>query len=246
MYRRVFISALLTLAAVSCDRTRSRPPVRSGDDNGWVAPPRILSVTKSAQNLVIRGETDSDRRIVLRSSKGEAYAAMADRDGGFVVSLPRPSGHVLYHPEVQNGESAVLSPEVLLVVDGGNGPLALLRAGGPSLRLGSAPILGSVDADESRVLLSGQLSAADGSVRVTTERGTRAHRLGPDGKWTVAEDLVGPQAIQVEGQSFAWPGRGDAVAGQAEVDRAGQGWRVNWLTPGGGHQSTWLPDAPPT
>ncbi|QLQ13291.1 MAG: hypothetical protein HZY74_08400 [Brevundimonas sp.] len=168
---------------------------------------------------------------------------MADENGTFVVSLPRPIGHVLYHAEVQNGETAVVSPELLLVLDGGNGPLAVLQAGWPSLRLDRALPLGAVDADDGRVLLSGQLPTADGSVRVTTQHGTRAHRLGPDGKWTAAEELTGPQAIQVDGNTYEWPGRGESTGEQTDIERAGRGWRIIWRTPGGGRQSTWLPDA---
>jgi hypothetical protein len=65
------------------------------------------------------------------------------------------------------------------------------------------------------------------------------------GRWSlVLAPSTGPDEIRVGGQAFTWPGDGSgSVEAGTRVERAGAGWRVVWSGPGGGRQTTWLPDA---
>lgn len=246
MHRRLVLGSILGLGIVACDRTAEGIKSQRDASAGWIAPPRILTATVVSDGIRMSGEASADSRIILRASDGEAYAAMSDGDGRFVVNLPRDEGYRLYRPEIQNGETAIQAPEHLLVVDGGRGPVALLRAGAPSQRLDHALPLGAVDADTGRTLMSGQVPVAQGSVRVGTRLGVRALPLDAQGRWMATLELVGPQVLQVDDQTYGWPGLGQAEEGEGIVERAGKGWRIIWRTPGGGRQSTWLPDPTPS
>ena len=243
MHRRQVLTGMVLLGCFGCERRAGGVGVEAHGSDDWIAPPRILSASRRGNGLVIRGETSPNSRVVLRAQTGEAYAAMANASGSFALTVPKPTSHMLYQPEVQNGESAIQAPDLLLVVDGGRGPLALLRAGSPTRRLDGPQVLGAVDADPGRALLSGQVPASQETVRVGTTMGVKAYRLGPDGQWVAAIELGGPQTLQVDNRSFVWPGLGQPNAAPPSYERTADGWRVIWQTPGGGWQSTWLPDA---
>ncbi|RZJ32253.1 MAG: hypothetical protein EON85_01750 [Brevundimonas sp.] len=219
----------------------------AGNSTGWTRSPRILSVRQAEASLIFTGLAEPDARVVLRNDEGAAYAAAANPDGRFEIRMVKPRGSLLLRPETQVGQDAATSPDRLLIIDGGRGPIAVLRSGGPTLRLDPAPVLGAVDSDAQSLLASGRTGAPGHQLEVST--GDEALRVasGEGGRWSV---LLGPVAaggrLQVGDQAFIWPGPG-ADAAPLQVERAGQGWRVGWTGPGGARQWTWLPDAtPPT
>lgn len=246
MFGKTAMVGLLTVAAlVACSPT---PPqraeaARAGTPSGWSRPPRIESVRRVQASLVLRGLAEPDARVVLRSDSGAAYAAVADADGRFEIRMAAPEDHLLLRPETQVGQDSAVAPGRLLILAGGRGPIAVLRAGTSTRRLDSAAALGAVDSDGGGHLASGR--SANPAVPVEVTAAGETMQVTPDGagQWTVRlTPGSGPQAIRVGGRDFAWPGPG--AAGEAlVVERAGQGWRVGWAGPAGARQSTWLPDA---
>lgn len=157
--------------------------------------------------------------------------------------MPAPGGHLLLRPEVQVGQDAASSPEQLLVLGAGRGPIAVLRTGGPTRRLDAAPALGAIDSDGRMRLASGRVAAGTATVEVQSRGETL--RVAPDaaGRWSV---ILGPQdgaeSVQIGGRTFVWPGEA-AATDNLEVERLEDGWRIRWAGPGGARQTTWLPDA---
>src|SRR5690606_14778237 len=123
---------------------------------GWTRPPMIRAVQRLPDALVFKGEAEPGARVVVRSEAGPAHAAAAGGSGTFEIRIAPPTGDVLLRPETQVGQDAAPSPDRLLIVAGGRGPIAILRAGGPTRRLDRAPALGAVDSDGSMRLVSGQ------------------------------------------------------------------------------------------
>lgn len=243
MRRRTVLVGVLGALVASCDRSGEAASPKAADRDDWIAPPRILGAALSSDGIAVRGEAAPAMRIVLRSTAGDAFAAMTDRDGAFVLTLPVPKQHVLFQPEIQNGEASFLSPEKLLVLEGGQGPIALLRAGAATRRLDSGGhALGAIDSDAGQVLLSGQMPHVQGTVRVVTSRGAQSYRLGPDGFWQAAVELSAAGPIEVAGQTYDWPGPSMMSADLTRYERVGQGWRIVWQPAGGGVQTSWLPD----
>ncbi len=248
MFGKALGAGLLTLAMTGCSPTapESDAPRNPAATAGWTRPPMIREVRRAADGLVFTGQAEPGSRVVLRSPAGPAHAAAADDSGRFEIRMSAPAGDLLLRPETQVGQDAAPSPERLLIVAGGRGPVAILRPGGPTRRLDRAPALGAVDSDGRMRLVSGRGAASGPAIELVADG--EAGRVTPDaaGTWSlVLGPSAGPDDIVVGGRSFRWPGEGsgEAAADAApRVERAGAGWRVVWSGAGGGRQTTWLPD----
>ena len=247
MKRAICVAAIVTaLAAVGGCSPAPDQPTRdaAGNATGWTQPPRILSVRRAMATLIFAGQAEPGARVALRNDERVAYAAAADPDGRFEIRMAAPAGALLLRPETQIGQDAAVSAERLLIIDGGRGPIAVLRPGGPARRLDPGPALGAIDSDDESRLASGVAAAAGRRVEIEAG-GEQLQALSADqGQWSVLLGTVAPGAtVRVGDQSFVWPGPGTAGA-PLVVERAGEGWRVGWTGPGGAVQWTWLPDAP--
>ncbi|MDP3800857.1 MAG: hypothetical protein Q8Q71_01595 [Brevundimonas sp.] len=234
------IPACLALAACSPSATPQTDRVQTEAPAGWTRPPAIAAVQGTRGSLVFTGQAEPGARVVLRADSGAAYAAAADDGGRFEIRMAAPAGDLLLRPETQVGQDAAHSPDRLLIVAGGRGPIVILRPGGPTRRLDRAPALGAIDSDGRMRLASGTSSSA-----VELQAGGESGRVAPDssGRWSLAlGPSAGPDEIRVGARTFAWPGEG-APGTALRVERAGEGWRVVWTGPAGARQSTWLPDA---
>lgn len=250
MFGRAAMVVLMGALSVACtppatpaaEEARGQPAA-----GGWTRPPMIRAVRRMPGGLVFTGEAEPGARVVLRSESGPAHAAAADEQGRFEIRMVGPTGDLLLRPETQVGQDASPAPERLLIIAGGRGPVAILRAGGPTRRLDRAPGLGAVDSDGRMRLVSGRVTP--GGPPVDLQAGGEVGRGVPDavGNWSLVLTLSsGPDVIRVGQRSFTWPGEGAAGAGTdgdgIGVERAGAGWRVVWSGPAGGRQTTWLPD----
>ena len=235
--------AAAALAAACTPNPPERPAGEAEASREWTRPPVIDSVAPSGADLTVSGVADPEARVVLRGDAGAAFAATADSRGRFEVRVPRPAGHLLLRPETQVGQDAAPSPDRLLILDAGRGPVAILRAGGATRRLDPAPALGAIDGDGRMRLASG--SAAAGTERIEVQSGGETIQVAPDetGRWSVILPARGgPDPIRVNGRDFVWAGEA-AGAEPLAVERLDGGWRIGWTGPGAARQTTWLPDA---
>lgn len=242
--------AILSLGAVvlaggvaACSPT---PPEKTADEaeaaREWARPPAIAKVERAGAALAVSGVADPGARVVLRGDNGAAFAATADSNGHFEVRVPRQVGHVVLRPETQVGQDAAASPDRLLILEGGEGPVAVLRPGGATRRLDAAPALGAVDSDGRMRLASGRVTAETRTIEV--QNGEETVQVVPDsrGRWNVIlPPRDGPDAIRVAGREFLWPGDAGGPRDFA-VERLASGWRIRWTGPGAARQTTWLPD----
>jgi hypothetical protein len=233
----------LGLALGACGPSGAPAATRSADaDAGWIRPPEIQTASLRGDALFVAGRAQPNGRVVLRTAAGAAYGSAADAEGRFEILAPLAPDTALLTPETQVGQDAAASADRLLIVDRGRGPIALLRAGGSTRRLDGTAALGAVDTDGRVVLASG---FAPRPVRVSAGGGSLVSAPAGDGQWAAMVEVnpVGGE-IQVDGASWLWPGVG-AEIGSAErpgVERAGEGWRIDWAPRLGARQVAWLPD----
>ncbi|WP_312597723.1 hypothetical protein [Brevundimonas sp.] len=245
MKRRISVTIVAGLAASSlalsaCSRSDGGVAGPAGAEKAspWVRPPMIDGVMRDGPVLIVRGAADPNARVVLRAADVAAVAVNADAAGRFELRLPPLQGDVRLTPEVQVGEDAAISPETLVVIQGGAGPVALIAAGQPTVRLDGSGVLNAVDSDGSTLVVSGP---AGPKAPIVTIGGAEANAApAPQGQWRAMVGRAGGVAITVDGQTFDYPG--DAGNGGFTISRAGQGWRIVWHVAPGGHQSAWLPD----
>ena len=231
----------LAMGAGGCSPSPEAKAGAAQADDGWTQPPTIANARLAGATLIIDGVAEPGARVVLRGDAGAAYAVTADEAGAFQIRMIASPQTVLLRPETQIGQDAAASPERLLLVEGGKGPMAVLRPGQSTRRLDPAPPLGAIDSDGGQVLASG---AIDGPQTISA--GGRTSTISPDGegRWSLLLDPSQAAAITVGGRTFAWPGSSASGGPTAspEVTRAGAGWRVRWSASQGSLQSTWLPD----
>jgi hypothetical protein len=238
MKRRIIVMTVLAAASACSERGGEAARADSAPAaSAWVQPPHIDGVLRDGGGLIVRGVAAPRARVVLRTVEGEAVAASADNAGRFELRLPPLSGDVLLTPEVQVGEHAAVSPETLVVIQGGTGPIALVAAGEPTVRLDSRGLLDAVDTDGGAIIASGR--TADGAPTVTIGA-SAAQPISANGAWRATAPGGGETIIIVDGQAFAFPGAGSGDA--FVVERAGAGWRLTWAVAPQGRQSAWLPD----
>lgn len=242
--RKRLPTLILPLALLAaCSAEGPAPASTPGEPaSGWATPPRVEAVTRTRGGLTVTGQASPGARVVLRGADGMAFAASADDTGRFDIRMSAPAGDLLLTPETQTGQDAAPAPEQLLIVAGGQGPIAMLAPGAASRRLDRTGMLGAVDSDGRMLALSGRAPAGEG-VRITLDgRPSAAPAADGDGRWSA---IVGPSTgaarLGVGAESYDYPGPGEATA---RAMRAGAGWRLAWPVPAGGRQSTWLPDAP--
>lgn len=237
---RARLLAGLILAAGLGACQPSRDPARAepaADAQGWRRPPLVASVRVEGRSVVVAGQAGPGARVVLRGDGDQAYAASADGEGRFSIRLPATDQPLMLRPEIQIGQEAVEAPEQLVILNGGQGPSALLRIGRASRRLDRAPALGAIDSDGQVLIVSG---AAPRPPRVERD-GRPLDAASSPGGWTAmaGEDAAGA-AVTVEGRAFVWPGSLPPGAG-ARVEASAEGWRVGWPGEAGAWQTVWLP-----
>jgi hypothetical protein len=238
MKRRIIAMGIVSALLSACtaggeDAARSED---APEASAWVRPPQIDGAVREGAILVVRGAAGPDARVVLRGADGAAVAVGADKAGRFELRMPAPAGDLRLTPEVQVGEDAAASPETLVVIKGG--PIVLIAAGEPTVRLDGRGALDAVDSDGQATVVSGR---ATGEPPAVTGGGQRVQVLaGRDGDWRATRPGADAAFIVVEGQGFDFPG----VGAQSDFTpvRAGEGWRLTWPTGPSGRQTTWLPD----
>jgi hypothetical protein len=251
MKRRIFAIGMTALAVLggvgACSPAPEgrAPAPQDSAGPGWVTPPQIESVQRTASGLSVRGRAAPQGRVVLRAVGGTAYAVGADAGGRFDLQVRAPANDTLFMVETQNGQDASPAPYQMLVSRDPTGPAALLGPGAPTRRLDRAGPLDVVDSDGHALLASGR--ATPGSAVAVSVAGRRPveARAGADGRWslTLTTDGAGAAEIIVAGRRYNYPGPvlGNASGGGLAIVSNPQGWSVSWPVEPRSRQGSWFP-----
>jgi hypothetical protein len=250
------LTAAALLAALSTGLGGCRPPPEraAGDavdgDAGYVSPPAVSAATPAAGGVLLQGQAPAGAEVRLASPGGAAATTRADSRGRWRLQVASGGAAQIFGLSAQDGARRVQAQGYLLVGPGGE--TALLRAGTTALRLdkpGGARIA-AVDFDaEGGALLSGWAAAGtDVAVRLDG-RAVGDARTDPDGRFSFAISRLsaGTHLIEATGVGFTQTIAVDATRAAPLVDGplrsqlSQRGLRADWLTPGGGVQSTLLP-----
>ncbi|HEX4181891.1 MAG TPA: hypothetical protein VHY34_01385 [Caulobacteraceae bacterium] len=254
---------LATLALAACNRAGSAshqaeaPPTSGLDESGYLRPPQVQGAQRAADGgVMLSGRSGPLVRVRLSSPPpiNTAYGATADAKGDWTIAIPAASdvrlvglAEELVGRDVQGeGYIAILpapGPAGALLRGGGGasvlvGPSALRIAAvdydgsGATVVSGlarpGAPARLFVDdspAGEARVTDRGRFSI---SVTVSLKPGDHTARIDcADETDTVKFSVDPPRPVN------GLPYRGE---------RTPSGWRIDWLTPGGGEQTTLIFD----
>lgn len=246
-----FVAALVTVAALG--GCRDAPPQPAGEaaasDATYVAPPSVIEATPAAGVVVLSGAAAPNANVRLAEPTGGVLDARADSEGRWKLQLPVHDDGRIYGLSAESAGRRVQAQGYVLVAPGGG--TALLRAGAGALRLDrtAGARIAAVDFDaDGGALLSGWAPArTDVAVRLDGRTLGEA-RAGADGRFAYALPRLaqGLRRIETTGVGFVDVVQvevtppGPLTSGPLLVRPLARGLRADWLTPGGGVQSTVL------
>ncbi len=254
----IWLLAGAGLALAACDggrqddwRPKAAPASTQADasEAGYVAPPHVKQAVNGPAGLLLKGEGAPDGSVRLGAPTGEVLLGQIDSLGQWSLTVP-PSDRVrLYGLSMTRGGRTVQAEGYVMITP--DGEVALLRAGSGAWRLApssSSPTILAVDVDpEGGAVISGMATPGAG-LGVRVDRSPRAvGQAAEDGRFSLSlsETLgIGAHDIQVSGEGGEQRIRvvvspaGSLVDGPVRAQRVDTGWRVDWMTPGGGVQTT--------
>ena len=248
-------AALLAACGPSAPTPADTPEKVDSAEAGYVAPPTVESVQRSDASVTLLGQGAAEADLRLRSPAGEIVSGRTDKDGRWSVTVPNAPGVRLFGLSTTREGRTVQAEGYVMVAEGGD--VALLRAGAGAKRLAagsSSPRILAIDVDrEGGAVVSGVAEPGAG-LNVRVDRVTRGGgRTDDEGRFFISlTDSLAPGAhdIQVAGEGgetaisvVTSPPR-PLVSGPVRAERGPQGWRVDWMTPGGGIQTTLLIGGP--
>lgn len=257
----------LTLVAMlsACGDGAPVGPARGGADArpakdpeaAYLAPPKVLTAAREGGGLVLSGSAVAGASVRLGAPTGEAVSVEADAGGLWRASLPAaPAPRLFGLSMTREGRTVQAEGYVLTTPEGA---VALLRAGGGSEPLAGpsdAPRILAVDYDQEGGAMISGVGRPGAGFGLRIDRATQgAGKVDAQGRFqlSLAQPLsTGVHAIQVAGEGGEHMVRVEVsphpvlTAGPLHAERIADGWRADWMTPGGGVQTTVLfdPGAP--
>jgi hypothetical protein len=231
-------------------------PSASGEQ-GYVAPPELTGATRlSGGRLELAGRASPGARVRLATPKGAALFVPAGPHGVWRFAMPALAAPQLLGLSMSDQGSVIQAQGYIFLAP--DGVAARLRAGGGSQLAGPPPrALAAATLDYDTVLaatLSGQAGAGQAvTLRVDgVERGRSS--ADREGRFVLSLNqplTAGPHDFELlagaaETQAAATVTAPEPLAGAPfRASRTPTGWRIDWLTAGGGEQTTLLIDPSP-
>lgn len=247
-----------SLTLTACDgsgkdewRPKAAPAATHTDaaEAGYIAAPRVEQIERGPAGFVLKGVGAPNASVRLGAPTGETVVGQADASGRWSLSVPTSDRVRLYGMSTTHGGRTVQAEGYVLLTP--DGVVALLRAGSGAWRLApssASPNILAVDVDpEGGAVISGMATPGAG-LGVRVDRTPSAvGQAGDDGRFFLPlTEPLGPGAhdIQVSGEGgeqritvMVSPAE-RLVDGPFRARRVDTGWRVDWMTPGGGVQTS--------
>jgi len=249
------LGLFMTLALAGCGRKAPRapdaPPAADAKAE-YAAPPAVSLVRLEGGAPVLSGTAPANSPVRLGSPSGAAVTAVADGAGHWTLRLAPAGEPRIFGLSVRVGARQAQGQGYLLVTP--QGPAALLRAGAGAIRLDPrpSPSLAAVDFDrEGAAIVSGLAPPASLVFLRLDGRQAAEARTGPDGRYAITLNQAmgkGGHTLEVAGDNFVSTGQvavapaAPLASGPMRSQFTKGGLRIDWLTPGGGVQSTVLLD----
>jgi len=243
---------LLVLALASCapPPTGAERPRESAAERGYAPPPAITASARGPEGRVLlAGVAAPASRVRLGSPDGHEIFVLADATGAWRAALPASDSVNLYGLSAPQGGQVVQAEGYVAAAPGGEA--ARLRAGSGAVvfeRPRSGAGLLAADFDRKGAAVLSGWAPPKSAITVNVDGAARARvEPGADGRFMLTLDKplgAGPHAVEVAGGGAPWRGSLDVspasplTAGPFRAAAVAGGWRVDWLTPGGGVQST--------
>jgi hypothetical protein len=263
---RVAVSAglMAALALAACGRgggapgPAAAPALGEADAAGYLRPPQVLSAERPASGAVLlSGRSGASVRVRLSTPPpiSAAYGATSNAKGEWTIGTPAAAGVQLFGVAEELPGRDVQAEGYVAVLPAPGPAAALLRAGGGAAVLvkPGALKIGAVDVDSSGAAVVSGLARPGATARLTVDGNAAGEsRVNERGRFSVILSTTlkpGDHQAKVEAadQTASAKFTVEAPAPISGLPYRGErtpfGWRVDWLTPGGGEQTTLIFDA---
>ncbi len=254
------IAAFLVLAALAGCQARptapigsvAAPPAERSAESLYRAPPEVVAAAvESGGRLCLEGRAAPGDRVRLASPGGQAFYADAGRDGVWKLTLTDTAEPRLYGLAMMDHGRLVQSQGYVALLPGGGGALLRAGAGARPLDMAAAgPAILAVDFDSKGGAVVSGVAGARAALQLWLDGARRLNgRAGSDGAFSLAlnepltftthrfEVIDGAHHADL---AVAFSPAGALTAGPYRAAPMGGGWRIDWITPGGGLQTTLL------
>lgn len=250
------MAVAIALAVAACQPApgahRPLGPAPSSAERNYTRPPELGSaVHEAGGRLLLSGVAPALSRVRLASPTGDAAYTIAGKDGTWRIAVPLSADLRLFGLSASTAGRAIQSEGYLAVAP--NGEAAQLRSGsGASTLVSANKRVSLLAADFDRkggTVLSGA-APSGAAVRVLVDdhpRGVAKSDRGGRFLLALNEPLTaGPHSISIQSGGEAASATLDVsppvrpASGPFTAHSVEGGWRIDWLTPGGGMQSTVL------
>ena len=227
-------------------------------ETDYVRPPHVTAVTADPSGaVIITGRSEPLVTVRLSSPGGEAHGSTAGRDGMWRVAAPASRDVREFGLSEVIGDRVVQGEGYVAVIPGARPAGVLLRAGTGSIALGAGDgglHARTIDFDAGGGATVSGVAKPGSAVHLIVD-GMAAGDAHADaaGRYSITASTLmkaGDHRLVVETQSAA-DEAGVAVSPPAPISglpfhatRLDGRWRIDWLTPGGGVQSTIILDEP--
>lgn len=252
--RRIAALIVATLALAACGEGAAPVIVPKAaapaPAPAYLTPPNVTSARAGPARIALGGVAPPNSRVRLATPQGEAAYAQADAKGVWSLALPAAADARIFGLSATVGPRTAQGEGYLLLTPAGEA--VMLRAGAGAIRIGRQGRSGvdAVDFDrEGGAVVSGR-APANAELRIHIDGDQTAEgRADAQGRYAVALaqpisagthqiDVFGDAAensVSIDARPAApissGPFRAAAVTGALRID---------WMTPGGGVQSTLL------
>jgi hypothetical protein len=257
--RMLWIPVILAgaLALNACGReertaawsTPAAPPAPDAAEAAYMAPPSVSAIESTAAGLRLSGKAASGARVRLGAPTGETLFATADGEGRWTITAPRSEQPRLFGLSMTQNDRTVQAEGYVLITP--TGAAAMLRAGAGAdvvAGTGARPRILAVDYDQEGGAVVSGLAVADTPLELRVDGITRgqgeadskgrfslplSRPLEPGGYEIVAAGQGGEDSVRLAIATV-----GPLQSGPFQGERAPRGWRIDWMTPAGGVQTT--------
>jgi hypothetical protein len=256
--KSIVVVAFALAAGLGLSGCGARPPAAGAEGDAAaqevsnLAPPRVDSVRLQNGGVVLAGAAPAGGLIRLATPAGEATGATADAHGRWTIYLPASVEPRIFGLSVSEHGRQVQAEGYVLVTP--QGQAALLRAGTGALRIDPSmtPALRAIDFDRGGGMeVSAQVAPGATVIVHLDGRQAAEGRADAAGRYVASlgsQTAIRPGAHQVQVSGDGFSDRVTAqvspaaplAQGPARSQLTPAGLRVDWMTPGGGVQSTLL------
>ena len=246
---------VLLLSATAClggcqEKPKAAEATSAMEAAGYWRAPEITGVDQAGSNMfVVTGQTIANARVRFGYSGRRAVGVTSDSKGKFRAELPSGPEGGLYDLSTEDGGRSMHADGRLFIPADAPEKAVLMRPGAPSLalfndimpvavidydRAGALAIAGRVAPTTTiEVVLNGEIRART----ISDDRGfyTATTQIDPPGDTETANTLSVVAGGKESARNFA---DSRIKADSDSITRFADGWRVDWVLPGGGMQTT--------